>query len=143
MIPGIGFGPSTPYTQVNFVHGKQPGEDGRELIRQAWRTGLLRSAGSARVCRRVMAMVELNETQQAVLDRIEAGRRGYVKRDDYAGQRCACDHLVYEASPGGWCRFCDCTDHRQTGRGDVVKRSHRRTAGNAAARTPNRPQSRR
>ena len=59
-------------------------------------------------------MAELNETQQAVLDRIEAGRRGYVKRDDYAGQRCACDHLLYEFDvPGGWCRVCDdCTDHR-------------------------------
>ena len=40
-IPGIGFGPSTPYTQVNFVHGKEPGEDGRALIREAWRTGAL------------------------------------------------------------------------------------------------------
>ena len=41
VIPGIGFGPSTPYTQVNFVHGKAPGEDGRELIREAWKSGAL------------------------------------------------------------------------------------------------------
>jgi hypothetical protein len=40
-IPGIGFAPTTPYTQVNFTHGKEPGEDGRELIRRAWRTGEL------------------------------------------------------------------------------------------------------
>lgn len=40
-IPGIAFGPSTPYTQVNFERGKEPGEDGRALIREAWRTGAL------------------------------------------------------------------------------------------------------
>ena len=40
-IPGIEFGPATPYTQVNFVRGKEPGEDGRALIRQAWRSGAL------------------------------------------------------------------------------------------------------
>lgn len=41
VIPGIEFGPSTPYTQVNFVKGKQPGEDGRSLIREACRSGAL------------------------------------------------------------------------------------------------------
>ena len=67
-------------------------------------------------CRRVMAMTELNETQQAVLDQIEAGRRGYVKQDDYARQRCACDHLLYEGDvPGGQCRVCDCTEHTASG----------------------------
>lgn len=64
-------------------------------------------------CRRVIAMAELNETQQAVLDQVEAGRRGYVQQDDYAGQRCLCDHLVYDTSRQ--CRFCDCDDHRRPG----------------------------
>ena len=67
-------------------------------------------------CLRVMVMAELNEVQQAVLDQITAGRRGYVKQDDYARQRCACDHLVYpEDVAGGACRFCDCTDHHAPG----------------------------
>jgi len=42
-IPGIGFGDSTPYIQINFVKGRQPGEGGRELIREAWRSGSLQA----------------------------------------------------------------------------------------------------
>jgi hypothetical protein len=42
-IPGIGFGTGTPYIQVKFVKGRQPGEGGRELIREAWRSGLLQA----------------------------------------------------------------------------------------------------
>jgi hypothetical protein len=42
-IPGIGFGTGTPYIQVKFVKGRQPGEGGRDLIREAWRSGLLQA----------------------------------------------------------------------------------------------------
>jgi hypothetical protein len=42
-IPGIGFGTGTPYIQVKFVKGRGPGEGGRDLIREAWRSGLLQA----------------------------------------------------------------------------------------------------
>jgi len=42
-IPGIGFGISTPYIQVKFVKGNGPGEGGRDLIREAWRSGSLQA----------------------------------------------------------------------------------------------------
>jgi hypothetical protein len=41
VIPGVEFTPSTPYVAVNFAKGRAPGEGGRELIRDAWRTGAL------------------------------------------------------------------------------------------------------
>ena len=39
--------------------------------------------------------------------------------DDYAADRCACRHLVYEDdTPGGECRWdlCHCTDHQSASR---------------------------
>jgi len=41
------------------------------------------------------------------------GPKGFARHDDYAAFRCACGHLIYaDDTPGGNCRFCECTDHR-------------------------------
>lgn len=34
------------------------------------------------------------------------------RHDDYAADRCHCNHLVYrDDDPGGECRFCPCVNH--------------------------------
>jgi hypothetical protein len=40
-IPGVGFGKKDPFLRTDFKRGNGPGEDGRALVREAWRTGAL------------------------------------------------------------------------------------------------------
>lgn len=46
--------------------------------------------------------------------------RTFASYDLYAAHRCACKHLIYaDETPGGSCRFCECTSHTPGGAGSV------------------------
>jgi len=67
-------------------------------------------------------MTKWTPEQQEVLadlERMSARQYGYFEQDDFAADRCACNHLVYPGDePGGSCRheLCDCARHESPSR---------------------------